>query len=95
MDNRNLGFGLGETLLEQHDPAGAGRMFARALAIGADDDFFSLGGDSVLATAAVGQIRQWLDAPAVMVADIFATRTVATLAALLRDHEGEIGRAHV
>ena len=61
-------------------------------AIGADDDFFSLGGDSVLATAAVGQIRQWLDAPAVMVADIFATRTVATLAALLRDHEGDADR---
>ena len=60
--------------------------------IGADDDFFSLGGDSVLATAAVGQIRQWLHAPAVMVADIFATRTVATLAALLRDHESDPDR---
>jgi mycobactin phenyloxazoline synthetase len=58
-------------------------------AVGADDDFFALGGDSVLATQAVARIRSWLDSPDVMVADIFAARTVAHLAGLLtrRDRE--------
>jgi mycobactin phenyloxazoline synthetase len=51
--------------------------------VGGDDDFFALGGDSVLATALVARIRQWLDAQAVMVADIFAARTVSQLAHLL------------
>jgi mycobactin phenyloxazoline synthetase len=48
-----------------------------------DDDFFALGGDSVLATQAVARIRAWLDTPDVMVADMFAARTVAALADLL------------
>jgi mycobactin phenyloxazoline synthetase len=52
-----------------------------------DDDFFELGGDSVLATTAVARIRDWLDTPTVMVADIFATRTVAALAARLAERE--------
>lgn len=56
--------------------------------VGRDDDFFALGGDSVLATQAVGRIRTWLDTPHVAVADVFATRTVAALAALLVDREG-------
>ncbi len=56
--------------------------------VGRDDDFFALGGDSVLATQAVGRIRTWLDTPHVVVADVFATRTVAALAALLIDREG-------
>jgi mycobactin phenyloxazoline synthetase len=51
--------------------------------IGRDDDFFALGGDSVLATQAVVRIRAWLDTPDVMVPDIFATRTVSALAELL------------
>ncbi len=55
--------------------------------IGADDDFFELGGDSVLATTAVARIRSWLDTPTVMVADIFATRTIAALAAWLAARE--------
>jgi mycobactin phenyloxazoline synthetase len=60
--------------------------------VGVDDDFFALGGDSVLATQAVGRIRAWLDAPEVMVADIFAARTVANLAGLLGRREREPGR---
>ncbi|OBH74559.1 non-ribosomal peptide synthetase [Mycobacterium scrofulaceum] len=56
--------------------------------VGRDDDFFALGGDSVLATQAVGRIRTWLDTPNVMVADIFATKTVAALANLLTEREG-------
>lgn len=55
--------------------------------VGREDDFFALGGDSVLATQAVGRIRSWLDAPDIMVADIFATRTVAALADLLTGRE--------
>lgn len=51
--------------------------------IGADDDFFAIGGDSVLATQVVARVRTWLDTPTVAVADIFATRTVAALAARL------------
>ena len=56
-------------------------------AVGVHDDFFSLGGDSVLATQAVARIRQWLDSPTLMVADVFAARTAATLAQLLIDRE--------
>ncbi|WP_197415729.1 non-ribosomal peptide synthetase [Mycobacterium sp. IS-1742] len=55
--------------------------------VGADDDFFELGGDSVLATQTVARIREWLDSPAVMVTDIFAARTVGALAQRLVDNE--------
>nr|WP_170310486.1 non-ribosomal peptide synthetase [Mycolicibacterium sarraceniae] len=55
--------------------------------LGVDDDFFSLGGDSVLATTAVARIRQWLDVSGVSVADIFATRTIEGLANRLRELE--------
>ncbi|OBK87238.1 non-ribosomal peptide synthetase [Mycolicibacter sinensis] len=60
--------------------------------VGADDDFFALGGDSVLATAAVARIRTWLDAPGAVVADIFATRTVAGLASRLAAAEADPDR---
>ena len=60
--------------------------------VGRDDDFFALGGDSVLATQAVGRIRTWLDTPHIMVADIFATRTVAALADLLVSRERDDAR---
>jgi mycobactin phenyloxazoline synthetase len=60
--------------------------------IGLDDDFFALGGDSVQATQAVARIRSWLDSPDVMVADIFANRTVAALAGLLGRRERDPGR---
>ncbi len=57
--------------------------------VGVHDDFFSLGGDSVLATQAVASIRRWLDSPSLMVADVFAARTVATLAQLLASRESD------
>ncbi|OBJ31568.1 non-ribosomal peptide synthetase [Mycobacterium colombiense] len=60
--------------------------------VGVDDDFFALGGDSVLATQAVARIRAWLDAPDIMVADIFANRTVAALAAVLSAAENDPDR---
>ena len=56
-------------------------------AVGVHDDFFSLGGDSVLATQVVARARQWLDSPSLMVADAFAARTVAALAQLLGGRE--------
>jgi mycobactin phenyloxazoline synthetase len=61
-------------------------------AIGADDDFFAIGGDSVLATQVVARVRAWLDTPAVAVADIFAARTVAALAARLVVNEADSDR---
>jgi mycobactin phenyloxazoline synthetase len=60
--------------------------------IGVDDDFFALGGDSVLATTTVARIRDWLDTPTVMVPDIFATRTVDALARRLSAREPDSDR---
>ncbi|MDA2890237.1 amino acid adenylation domain-containing protein [Mycolicibacterium sp. BiH015] len=60
--------------------------------IGADDDFFAVGGDSVLATQVVARLRTWLDIPAAAVADIFGTRTVAALAARLTANEASSAR---
>ncbi|MDL9946663.1 amino acid adenylation domain-containing protein [Gordonia sp. ABSL11-1] len=48
--------------------------------LGVTDDFFAVGGDSVLATTVVARVREWLDAPQVGVVDIFAARTVRDLA---------------
>ncbi|BBX62368.1 phenyloxazoline synthase MbtB [Mycobacterium saskatchewanense] len=69
----------------------AGLLDRDAETVGIHDDFFSLGGDSVRATQAVASIRQWLDSPSLMVADVFAARTPATLARLLvgREPDGE------
>jgi mycobactin phenyloxazoline synthetase len=60
--------------------------------VGGDDDFFALGGDSVLATQTVARIRTWLDTPDIMVADIFAARTVSALASRLTTREADRGR---
>ena len=60
--------------------------------VGVDDDFFALGGDSVLATQTVARIRAWLDIPDVIVADIFATRSVFALADMLGRRERDPGR---
>lgn len=62
---------------------------ARADRVGADDDFFTLGGDSVLATTLVARIRDWLDCPHAAVADVFAARTPESLASVLRDRESD------
>ncbi|UGQ10831.1 amino acid adenylation domain-containing protein [Yinghuangia sp. ASG 101] len=48
--------------------------------IGRDDDFLAVGGDSVLATAIVGHLREALDTTHVTVRAVFGTRTVAALA---------------
>lgn len=61
-------------------------------ALGVDDDFFAAGGDSVLATTVIARVRDLLDAPQAGVADIFAARTVAHLAARLDDADQHPGR---
>ncbi|MEZ0381639.1 amino acid adenylation domain-containing protein [Mycobacterium sp. pW045] len=61
-------------------------------AVDVHDDFFSLGGDSVLATKVVAEIRVWLDSPRTMVSDMFAARTVAALAEVLTGRESDAGR---
>jgi mycobactin phenyloxazoline synthetase len=60
-------------------------------AAGVHDDFFALGGDSVLATTAIARIRDWLDVEHAMVADLFAARTVARLAERLDARESQRG----
>ncbi|MEU7765380.1 amino acid adenylation domain-containing protein [Nocardia sp. NPDC049190] len=60
-------------------------------AVGVHDDFFGLGGDSVLATTVIARVREWLEADHALVADIFATRTVAGLAERLGRREAERG----
>ncbi|MEV0433992.1 amino acid adenylation domain-containing protein [Nocardia sp. NPDC050413] len=59
--------------------------------IGVTDDFFALGGDSVLATTAVARIREWLDAPDTVVADLFTARSVEGLAKRMTQRENESG----
>jgi mycobactin phenyloxazoline synthetase len=61
-------------------------------AVGVDDDFFAIGGDSVLATQTVARLRAWLDTPEIIVADIFAARTVSALAELLIRREADPDR---
>ena len=79
-----------ESALEQALVAIIGELLGAAddgSAIGTEDDFFELGGDSVLATAAVARIRQWLDTPTIGVPDIFATRTIHALGRRLTERE--------
>ncbi|RJO78886.1 amino acid adenylation domain-containing protein [Nocardia panacis] len=60
-------------------------------ALGAHEDFFALGGDSVLATTAVARVREWLDVPHALVADLLVGRTVAGLARRLLERERALG----
>nr|WP_040585562.1 non-ribosomal peptide synthetase [Segniliparus rugosus] len=60
--------------------------------IGAEEDFFRFGVDSIFAIKAVARIRDWLDSPSAAVADFFAARTVAGLARRLAEKDGEPGR---
>jgi mycobactin phenyloxazoline synthetase len=55
--------------------------------VGVHDDFFALGGDSVLATTVIARVRDWLDIDHALVADLFATRSVAGFADRLDKRE--------
>ncbi|MGZ8178381.1 amino acid adenylation domain-containing protein [Williamsia sp. SKLECPSW1] len=61
--------------------------------IGVTDEFVALGGDSVLATRFVAEIRRWLAMPggqaSATVADVFTHRTVAALAEVLVARHGD------
>ncbi|GAB7143403.1 non-ribosomal peptide synthetase [Mycobacterium riyadhense] len=59
--------------------------------VGVHQDFFALGGDSVLATTVVARVRDWLDIDHAVVADLFATRTVAGFAERLNNREAQRG----
>ena len=59
--------------------------------VGVQDDFFALGGDSVLATTVVARVRDWLDVDHAVVSDLFATRTVAGFADRLIEREAQRG----
>lgn len=59
---------------------------------GVHDDFFALGGDSVLATTVVARVRDWLEIDHALVADLFATRTVAGFAERLQNREAQPNR---
>lgn len=48
--------------------------------VGADDEFFDIGGDSVLATSLVGALRDVLQSDSITVSDVFGARTPAALA---------------
>lgn len=59
---------------------------------GVTDDFFAVGGDSVLATTVIARVREWLDAPHVGVVDVFAARTVREFAARIDRADERPGR---
>jgi mycobactin phenyloxazoline synthetase len=59
--------------------------------VGVHDDFFAFGGDSVLATTAIARVRDWLEIDHAVVADLFATRTVAGFAERLNIREAKRG----
>jgi mycobactin phenyloxazoline synthetase len=86
-----IGYRTPATALESALSTIIGSVLGRT-GVGADDDFFAIGGDSVLATQVVARLRTWLDTPTVAVADIFATRTVAALAARLTAAEADSSR---
>ncbi|MEV5830630.1 amino acid adenylation domain-containing protein [Spirillospora sp. NPDC052242] len=75
------------------------RVMARIVAevlgrerVGADADFFALGGDSVLATTVVARLREALDTGALPVRVLFAERTVARVCRRFAELEGTPGR---
>jgi mycobactin phenyloxazoline synthetase len=59
--------------------------------VGVHDDFFALGGDSVLATTVIARVRDLLEIDHALVADLYATRTVAGLAERLDKREAQRG----
>jgi mycobactin phenyloxazoline synthetase len=60
--------------------------------VGLEEPFFSLGGDSVLATMIVGRLREALDTTDVSVRTLFSTLSVGAMAARLLADESTPGR---
>jgi mycobactin phenyloxazoline synthetase len=59
--------------------------------VGVQDDFFAVGGDSVLATTVIARVRDWLEVDHAVVSDLFATRSVAGFAGRLETRETQRG----
>ncbi|MGC4987747.1 amino acid adenylation domain-containing protein [Nocardia salmonicida] len=59
--------------------------------VGADDDYFALGGNSLLATRAIARINEALDAQ-LAIRDLFETPTVSALAARIGGASGAAAR---
>ncbi|MFD4354982.1 amino acid adenylation domain-containing protein [Nocardia sp. NPDC058518] len=59
--------------------------------VGADDDYFALGGNSLLATRAIARINEALDAQ-LAIRDLFETPTVSALAARIGGASGTAAR---
>ncbi|GBE64978.1 putative phenyloxazoline synthase MbtB [Mycobacterium sp. MFM001] len=59
--------------------------------VGVHQDFFAMGGDSVLATTVIARLRYWLEIDHAVVVDLFAARTVAALAERLNEREAGRG----
>lgn len=59
--------------------------------VGVQQDFFAMGGDSVLATTVIARVRDWLEIDHAVVADLFAARTAAGLAQRLNQREAQRG----
>ncbi len=57
--------------------------------VGLDDDYFLLGGDSVLATVITGRLREALETDDVRIHDILSCLTVGRLAATLAERGQE------
>ncbi|MDG6109855.1 non-ribosomal peptide synthetase [Dactylosporangium aurantiacum] len=74
----------------EHLVAGVWRDLLTVDALGIDDDFFDLGGHSLIATQVVARLRQATDG-GVSVLDVFQHRTVRALAALLDTPAGARG----
>lgn len=60
--------------------------------VGVTDEFFALGGDSVIATSLITRLRESLDTAEISVRMLFAAPTVAGLAAKMLEAEEEAGR---
>ncbi|WP_433479087.1 amino acid adenylation domain-containing protein [Spirillospora sp. CA-142024] len=60
--------------------------------VGADADFFALGGDSVLATTVIARLREALDTTTLPVRVLFAERTVARIGRRFTELEETPGR---
>ncbi|MCV2509421.1 MAG: phosphopantetheine-binding protein, partial [Neisseriaceae bacterium] len=56
-----------------------------------EDDFFQLGGDSVLATQMISSIRQTLDFEKISVSDLFENRTLNSFINRLKELEDQEG----
>ncbi|MGW2541707.1 amino acid adenylation domain-containing protein [Kitasatospora sp. NPDC001574] len=64
----------------------------KAPLVGLEDDYFLLGGDSVLATVITGRLREALETDDVRIHDVLSCLTVGRLAATLAEREQAAGR---